>query len=240
MCNIALLTGRGGSSLKDKNTRLVRGRPICSYPCIAANRSSVFDHTFCSSDSDDIINIARAYGFRPIKRPEELSTDDAKHVDVINHALQTLNEQHIKPAILTILMANTATLSSLDIKTSVEFLNTNKDVSSVVPVVKQQDHHPFRARRLGKNNVLEGYFDMDKPVSSNRQELPDNFFLTHAFWTIRLTDGKLPFGHSMSPWEFLGNNCHPLEVTSSIDIHETEDFLKTEKWLAEADEQFEV
>ena len=231
MINVALLTGRGGSSLKDKNLKKFFGKPICAYPCIAAKKSGVFNYFVCSSDSDKILKIAFSQGFMKIKRPKSLSKSNSLHVDVINHALKKLKEIEIYPDTLTVLMANTATITPQLLKKSIHILNSNKNLSSVVPVILEQDHHPFRAKKIDKNGNLISYFNFKKKISSNRQDLSKNFYLTHSFWSIKINKGKLPYGKAVSPWYFLGNNSKPLIVKTSIDIHDIEDYKKTENWL---------
>lgn len=230
MINIAVLTGRGGSSLVDKNIRLVAGKPVLSYPCIAANHSGIFENFFCSSDDSKILDKALDFGFQKIIRPDVLGKDDAKHVDVITHTLEYLESLSIKPDVITVLMANSATISSLQLSEAFNILEDNKTISSVTPVVENQDHHPFRARKI-ENGLIESYFDHNHSLSSNRQELPKNYFFTHSFWMIRLENGKLPYSDKATPWNFMGDNIAPLIVDYSIDIHDLEDIAMTEQWL---------
>ena len=230
MINIAVLTGRGGSSLADKNVRLVFGKPVLAYPCIAANQAGIFEASFCSSDDAKILDSALDYGFKSIVRPEVLASDKAKHIDVINHALSSLQELNIFPDCLTILMANSATITRNQLQEAHSLLLSDENLSSVTPVIENQDHHPFRSRQLVDGH-LKPYFDHDIALSSNRQELPKNYFFTHSFWMIRLVDGKLPHCESATPWEFMGNKIKPIVVDYSVDIHDLEDIAMTEKWL---------
>ena len=68
MSVVALLTGRGGSSFKNKNIMNVLGKPLLQYPALAAIESNVVDHYFISSDSNEILEAAPKE-FIPIKRP---------------------------------------------------------------------------------------------------------------------------------------------------------------------------
>lgn len=233
MTNVALLTGRGGSSLKDKNIKKIYGKPLCAYPCIAAQKSGVFNHFFCSSDSKKILDVASRYGFQKIKRPKKLSTSKSLHIDVIEHALKIMHKNKIYPTTLTVLMANTATITPKNLRKSVRELNKNNKLDSVVPVTIDQDHHPLRAKKIDKSGNLKSYFNLNKKISSNRQDLSKNFFLTHSFWSIKIKNSKLPYGKSVAPWYFLGNNSKPITVEYSIDIHKFEDFKKTSNWLRE-------
>ena len=59
-----------------------------------------------------------------------------------------------------------------------------KKISSVVPVQQNNDFHPLRAKKF-QNNKLKPYLNNSKNVSTNRQDLENNYFLCHNFWTIR-------------------------------------------------------
>ena len=66
----ALLTGRGGSSLKDKNVIKILGKPVLAYPCEESKKVKKIDNYFVSSDDKKILNTAYKYGFEKIKRPK--------------------------------------------------------------------------------------------------------------------------------------------------------------------------
>ena len=216
MNNIVLLTGRGGSSLKDKNLKKIYGKPICAYPCIAAKKSGVFKNFFCSSDSDRILKIAGSLGFTQIKRPKHLSSSKSLHIDVIRHALMKMKKNKIYPDTLTVLMANTATITPQILRKSLKILNNSKNLTSVVPVILEQDHHPFRAKKIDRKGNLKSYFKFKHRISSNRQDLPKNFYLTHSFWSIKINKGKLPNGNALAPWYFLGNKSKPIVMILKI------------------------
>lgn len=231
--HVALLTGRAGSTLADKNFRKVNGRPMCAYSCAAANMSGVFDKTFCSSNSKEILSISSAYGFKPIERPEHLSSATARHVDVIEHFLGILTERNIQLSTLTVLMANSATVLPVHLAKAYSALSGDNSLTSAVPVIVEQDHHPFRAKRV-ENGLLKTYFEFDQEISSNRQDLPINHFLTHSFWSIRIQEGnRLPYSKCAQPWTFLGDRCFPIVLEQSIDVHHEQDFEHTSNWLTE-------
>ena len=229
--NVALLTGRKGSSMKDKNIRMLLGVPLAAYPCKAAIDSNIFDRMFCSSDSDELNSIAEGFNFKKIIRPKKLASDTAKHVDVIEHAIIEIEADIGKIDTLTIMMANCPTITKENLSKSYEILKKNKNLNSIVPVIKNQDQHPFRARKVNSEGLLENYFEFENTISSNRQELPNNYFLTHSFWMINLINNKLPFSTKSTPWDFLGDNCAPFEVCNSIDVHEETDLIRCEEWL---------
>ena len=69
----AVLTGKGGSKLKDKNILKFFGRPLLSYPCKAAKKVNLIDNFFVSSENKKILQTANKYGYTKIVRPSKLS-----------------------------------------------------------------------------------------------------------------------------------------------------------------------
>ena len=231
MQTIALLTGRGNNTLKDKNIREVCGKPLLVYPAEAARACDLITDFFVSSDDEKILSIAHESGFKKIKRPPELGLADSKHIDVILHALEAMKNNGIEPEILIVLMANTVCVKTEWLYECVLEITNNPSISSVVPVISDLDHHPYRAKRINKAGFLESFFDFgDRKISSNRQEIGDCFFLCHNFWVLNVKNSILGTSGQL-PWNFMGENVKPYRVSWSIDVHTEEDLINSEKWV---------
>jgi CMP-N,N'-diacetyllegionaminic acid synthase len=90
---IAIILARGGSKgIPRKNVLDFSGHPLVAWTVIQAKLSKEVDEVYISSDSDEILNIAKEYGAKVIKRPEEISGDSAKSEEAIIHALSILGE----------------------------------------------------------------------------------------------------------------------------------------------------
>lgn len=91
---IAIITARGGSKrIPKKNIRNFCGKPIISYSIKAALQSGVFSEVMVSTDSEEIAEIARAYGASvPFMRSEKTSDDYATTADVILEVLEKYKE----------------------------------------------------------------------------------------------------------------------------------------------------
>ena len=89
MRNIAIIPARSGSKgLKDKNIKILEGKPLLAYSIEAANESGIFDEVMVSTDSKVYAEIACKYGANvPFLRTEELSNDVAGSWDVVKHVL---------------------------------------------------------------------------------------------------------------------------------------------------------
>ena len=222
----ALLTGRGGSSLKDKNVIKILKKPVLAYPCEASKKVKKIDNYFVSSDDEKILNTAHRYGFEKIKRPKNLSLANSKHHDVLKHSLKELSKRNLYPDIFVVLLANAPIIYPKWIQDCIKIL-IKKKASAVVPVIKDNDKHPLRAKKVQKN-YLNPFINSKKNISSNRQDLKSCYFLCHNFWVIRtkaIIDNK-----GFNPWNFMGPKVLPYLVPYSHDIH-TEFDLKICKLL---------
>ncbi len=89
MKRLCTICARGGSKgVKGKNLRTLHGKPLIAYSIEQARASGLFDLLAVSSDSDEILRIARQWGCDYlIKRPNELATDQAAKLPVIRHCV---------------------------------------------------------------------------------------------------------------------------------------------------------
>jgi len=226
----ALVTGRGGNTLANKNVLPVLGKPLVYYPAKAAAGSSLVHSLYVSSDSDLILNAVADLGYIPIRRPAELSKPTALHLDAVKHAVGVMDALHDRPDILVLLAANVATVQTAHIEQAIQAMVDDPTLDSAVAVVKDQDRHPYRAKRI-HNGRLVPWFDFDgKFVSSNRQELPANYFLAHSFYVLNIASGVLDKS-GQPPFTIMGKNSLPLDVGESIDVHSMHDITRTEQWL---------
>jgi len=227
MNTIALLTGKKNNTLRNKHLISILGLPLCLYPATIVKKSKYINDFYCSSDSEEILKLTKEIGYKLIERPDYLATENSQHIDVIEHALEEINQ---KVDILVVVMANSATIKIEWIDKSIEMIMKNKKISAVVPVIQDQGNHPYRAKRIDKNGYLQTYFDFgDKQISTNRQDLEPNYFLCHNFWVLNLK--QIDFINGQQPWIFLGNKIKPLIVSESFDVHNLDDIQKTETWL---------
>lgn len=229
---VALLTGRGNNTLKDKNILPVLGKPLLYYPAMAAKSCPEITDFYVSSDDDKILNAAAECGYKKIRRPDELALPTAQHVDAIIHALGVMKDEGVEPDILVVLLANSAIVKKEWIQESIKNLKNNKELSASCPVLLEMDNHPYRSKRLRADGCLDTWFDFKgQNISTNRQDLPMNFVLCHNFWTLNLKNSLYSDIPGQQPWTFMGNNIKPIVVEESFDVHDEDDIRRTEKWL---------
>lgn len=228
-----LLTGRGNNTLKDKNVMDILGHPVLYYPAHAARKAKTVDSWYCSSDDEKILTAAEEEGYIRIKRPDELATPTAQHVDAIYHALDIMKEDGLVPDILVVVLANNITIKSEWIDECVRMMQGDMTISAVVPVYEDNDHHPLRGKRVVDGRLQMYEQGVTGKISTNRQDLPTCYFLSHNFWVLNT---KLLFesnGEGQAPWSFMGNNIAYYEIDESIDIHKEIDLLIAKEWIKE-------
>lgn len=232
MTTYALLTGRGNNTLKDKNILDCLGHPVLYYPAQAARQAKTVDKLFCSSDDDKILREAEKLDHIPIKRPAELALPTSQHIDCILHALGVIKETDILPDILVVTLANNVTIKSEWIDDCVNRMKNDMELSAVVPVYKDNDHHPYRAKRVDENGRLQMFErGLTGKISTNRQDLPTCFFLSHNFWVLNVQKLLESGGEGQQPWSFMGNNIGYYEIDESIDIHKEIDLYIAKEWI---------
>jgi len=101
---LCTICARGGSKgVKNKNIKLINGRPLISYTIEVAKASGLFKHIVISTDSPEIAETAKYYGAEAFfLRPAELATDSAAKLPVIRHAL-TESERHYGKSFSTLM-----------------------------------------------------------------------------------------------------------------------------------------
>lgn len=230
----ALLTGRGNNTLKDKNILDILGHPVLYYPAHAGKMAKEIDSYYCSSDDMRILELAQEEGYSPILRPDYLGAPNAQHVDVIKHALDIIKEKEELPDILVVILANNVTIKSKWIDECISMLKADSSISSVVPVYEDNDHHPLRAKKIDQNNRLQMYEENTTGnISTNRQDLPACYYLSHNFWVLNVRKMLDNDYKGQQPWGFLGNDIAYYEIEESIDIHKEIDLYIAKEWIKE-------
>jgi N-acylneuraminate cytidylyltransferase len=124
---LTLIPARGGSKeIPKKNIIDIEGKPLLSYAINASIKSDV-DETWVSTEDDEIANIAYLYGSQVIKRPVELSTDDASSESALLHFVNNTDDFDI----LVFLQATCPFIKSEDINNAIKLMNKYDSVISV-------------------------------------------------------------------------------------------------------------
>jgi CMP-N,N'-diacetyllegionaminic acid synthase len=94
---LAVITARGNSKrLPNKNILDLNGKPLIAWTIEAALKSGVVNRLIVSTDDIRIAEISRKFGADvPFMRPNELSSDTSKSIDVVFHVIDELENSGV-------------------------------------------------------------------------------------------------------------------------------------------------
>ena len=175
---LALITARGGSKgLARKNIAPLGGRPMIAWTIAAARESRSVDRTILSSDDDEIIAVARAWGCAvPFVRPADLARDDTPSEPVVLHALDTLPESFD----IVVLLQPTSPLRSADDIDQCLARLCEADAPCCVTVTQpaKSPYWMYTMEGCGRLAPLLA----DSAVTTRRQGLPSVYVLNGAMY----------------------------------------------------------
>ncbi len=174
---IAVIPGRGGSKgLPGKNSRMLCGRPVIEWTILSALKSRYIDKIVVSTDSDEIMEIAKRNGLPvPFRRPAEISTDFATSFAVIEHALDFFKVELGQEFDYTILLEPTSPLrNDDDIDAMLEKLDSNREIMDGVISVGRSNEIPSHLKTL-KGDFMKVYCAEHKATSRRQDDDPAYF-----------------------------------------------------------------
>ncbi|WP_041771430.1 pseudaminic acid cytidylyltransferase [Psychromonas sp. CNPT3] len=115
---VAIIPARGGSKrIPRKNIKMFHGKPIIAYSIEAALKANCFERVIVSTDDKEVAQIALAYGAEvPFMRPAEIADDHATTMDVLQHAIKSLQDQGSTPTHICCIYATAPFISSVNLE----------------------------------------------------------------------------------------------------------------------------
>ena len=101
----------GSKRVKNKNLRLINGKPLIAYIIESATNANIFDDIYINSESEIFKSIAEHYNVKFYHRPQSLASDSATNDDF---TLDFIN--HIDTDILIQLLPTSPFITSKDIQ----------------------------------------------------------------------------------------------------------------------------
>ena len=220
----ALMLGRDGSvGFPGKNITPVLGRPLMSYPLLAASAAEHVDTIYVSTDSESIKKVALEYEVNIIERPPELATKEALGEDAYVHGYKYICDQLVTPPELVVLLfCNAPTILSQTIDEGIRVLLDDPSLDSAVTVSAYNMWSPIRARKEGPDGLLHPFVPFEafgelKAVNCDRDSQGDVFFADMSVSIVRprcLED--LNFG--VLPQRWMGRRIYPLKQWGGCDV----------------------
>lgn len=226
MKSIAIIPARSGSKgLKDKNIKLLNGKPMLAYTIETALASGKYDCVHVSTDSEIYAEIAREYGADvAFLRSAELSTDIAGSWDVVKWTLKEYERLGKNFEIVALLQPTSPLRSIEDIRESFSIME-KKDAQAVVGVC-EMEHSPLWSNTLPENGCMNGF--IRKEANAARQKLSSYYRINGAMYMVKTSLLM------QEPMELYGSHTYAyiMPKERSIDIDDELDFIIAEKVMA--------
>lgn len=215
--NLAIIPARSGSKgLKNKNIKLLDGKPLIAYTIEAALKSEIFTDIIVSTDSKEYKDIAESYGaWVPFLRPKELSEDKTSTNDVIENVLMTLEKMGKIYNNFMILQPTSPLRDEVDIKAAFD-LFINRHANSVVSMC-ECEHSPLLTTQLDDKKRLDGF--LSDFNCSRRQDFNKFYRLNGAIYLVNAD-------YFIQYRDFYNNNSYAyiMDLHRSVDIDDINDF----------------
>lgn len=173
MSRICTICARGGSKgVKNKNIRELAGKPLIAYSLEQAQASHLFELVAVSSDSAEVLAIARRYGADLlVDRPAALATDTAAKIPVVRHCVEEAERIIGRQFDVVVDLDATSPLRSIeDIVNAVALLESRK-FSNVITAAPSRRSPYFNLVELNDDGVARLSKPLVEPIV-RRQDSP--------------------------------------------------------------------
>ncbi|MBX2803284.1 MAG: hypothetical protein KTR31_36730 [Myxococcales bacterium] len=215
----ALIIGRKGSRVTDKNVRPILGRPLALYPMLAAKNAESITDVFVSTDCPKIEELAKRQELNFIARPPELATNEALAEDAFKHGYDTIVSGSDREVELVVLLfANGVTITPGIIDQGVRFLRDNPDYDSAVSVSKYNMFSALRARKIedGKVQPFVPVELFGEGATCDRDSQGDTYFVDCSVFVLR--PRCFDYSRGEVPFRWIGRTVHPLHQEGGCDV----------------------
>lgn len=233
----AILIGRTGSKgFPGKNLYPVLGRPLMTYPLLAAVNTKVIDEVYVSTDSKEIKEISLKYDVNIITRPDYLCTDEALGEDAFVHAykyIKNILKEDIELVIL--LLCNAPCVLPKTLEKGVKILRENPEYDSAVTACIYNMYSPVRARKIGKDGLLHPFIPFDRydkytKISCDRDSQGDVYFTDVSISIVRPRSLE-DLNYGILPQRWMGQKIYPLKNWGALDVDFEWQIPQVEFWL---------
>lgn len=201
---IAIILARGGSKgIPKKNIIDFCGKPLIGWSILQAIKTKGISDVWVSSDSKEILNIAKKFGAKQIIRPKKLATSKVSGEEAYIHAIKYIQKKFYEPDLIVAIQATSPIRESKDIELALKQFNQN-NYDSLFSCCLAEDLFLWKKN---KNNFSSVNYDYRK--RPRRQDFKNYFIENGSFYIFRpnlISKGKNRIGgkigiHIMESWK---------------------------------------
>jgi len=171
---LCTICARGGSKgVKNKNLKNLLGKPLIYHTILQAKKIKKFTKIVCSSDSENILKIAKKNKVDyALLRPQFLSNDKVEKLKAIKHCLINAEKFfNLKFDYIVDLDVTAPLRSNNDINKIISLISKNKKAYNVLSLTPSRKNPYFNMVEIKNNNKLEIVKKISKKIHS-RQKAP--------------------------------------------------------------------
>ena len=230
---IALSCGRKGSKgFPGKNLYKLGSYPIMAYPIMAANKCSLVDKVYFSSDCKEQMLAAILYGVdETFKRPDHLASDSALLEDVYVWLFNKVRS-NIPIEFVVLLMSNAPGINSKMMEEMILILRENEKADSICTVSKYLEYSPYRMRKI-KDDWLVNWEDCNDEITCDRNS-GDPCYIYDCSCAVVRPDCLDYIHEGIPPQKWLGKKILPYNKYRDVpclDIDSPWQVPQMESWL---------
>lgn len=211
-----VLARSGSKRVKNKNIKLLNGKPLILYTLDILKRITKPQNVFISTDSTKILNLSKKYKFNFVKRPKKLSADHSKPEDVIINLIKE-KKLNIKYKWCAILQPTSPFRTLKVVKNILKyFLKYRKKFDSLITLTETKDDYWYYKNSFIKRTL--------KNAPRNQKMRKPQFFENGHFYIFtiqKFLNSKKIYSNKTSGYI--------ISKIESLDINTPEDFYIAKK-----------
>lgn len=135
----------GSERLKNKNIKLLNGKPLIAYTIEAAKGSKHINRIVVSTDSEKIADVAKEFGAEvPFLRPAAIAQSTSTEMEFFSHALDWfLDYENYEPDLIVLLYPTSPFRTTASINRAVQEMMNHPEADSLRSV-KLCVEHPYK------------------------------------------------------------------------------------------------
>jgi len=226
---------RGGSQgLKNKNYRLINGKPLMYFTIKQAIKAKIFDHIVVSTDSKKILKIAKSYGAEGwFIRPKKLSSNTSAKMPVIQHAVREAEKFYQKKFDFIIDLDATSPLRKVEDIVNAYKVFVKKKPDFLITGTRSKKNPYFNVVEI-MNKKIKLVKSIKKKVFERRQDCPKTYDLNAAIY-IWNRKTAMNSGNNLKAYDkgkvilYEMPDSRSIDIDSELDFNLVEFLLKKEK-----------
>ena len=177
---VAIIPARGGSKgIPRKNLVNFCGKPLIAWSILQARHARQIDSVWVTSDDDEILAVAKSFGALPIRRPAEISGDEASSESALMHALEAIEYHGNIVETVVAMQATSPIRESSDLDNGVLTLR-KQGFDSILSVAVIEDFFTWRI----DNNSCTQSVNYDYRKRKRRQEIEKHYLENGSFYVF--------------------------------------------------------